>query len=58
MKILQITNLTFLLDDDFDGNFNDALRSYLKYREKNPEHCPEFPKIQHLLYMIKSTDMI
>jgi hypothetical protein len=34
MKVLAM-NLYFLLDDNFNGNFNDALLEIVKYRKQN-----------------------
>ena len=46
MKVLSI-DFNFLLPDDFDGDFNDALMEVIKYRKglpnptKFPAHCDD-----------------
>lgn len=34
-KILRIKELTYILPDDFDGTFDDAINFFLEYRDAN-----------------------
>lgn len=40
LKVLSL-DIYFKLPDDFEGNFNDALKEYIKYREEN--NLPDEP---------------
>jgi hypothetical protein len=47
MKILSLDQMYFLLPDDFNGNFNDALREVIKYRE-SLQNKKDFPPMEQI----------
>ena len=55
MKVLSLDQMYFLLPDDFNGNFNDALRELIRYRESLPNPKP-FPPIVTLNNVERKSD--